>query len=334
MLQDRTKLILSDPEGNIIIATDRGAILKSDKHLSSCNPNGHIAPDELILKWTAKFPFLGKDEISAAIHDQFLINNPFPDGEATKATHILENPNKTKTVYFFLASKPQILEYFAKKRNLQLTNPHELGEIWHPVSDGLLINLPGFGEITRIKKSFIQKRYTNAVLILFILLLCATALTPVLQLRIKAISASNSFKSLAIKAEPFIKQRELLARSQQQLNTINTALGGLIVPMDILDSLSQAMPDTAHLVSLELTHESSTSDLVTVKLTGKSQNTLELIKALSSTGVFTDLKLATSVVRQPGTSQEFFSLIGNYKKQSLFEAISINTSKKEGNNEE
>lgn len=335
MFQERTKLVLVDGDGNIVTSTDRGDVIKSNKRDSPRHLDGYIAPNELILKWTSKLPPFDKDALSAAINEQFFVNNPFTENEATKAMHILDNPDKTHTVHFFIASKPQILAHYASTKNPAVSNYSDIGEVWISLSETFLINLPGFGESVRLKRASAQKKYTYAAFACLTLLACATALTPVLQTRMKAISASELLRDLAGKAAPAVKQRELFARSQQQIDTINTTLGGLIVPMSVLDSLSQAMPDTAHLVSLELSNESTSSDLATVKLSGKSQDTLELIKALSSTGVFTELKLATPVVRQPGTSQEFFSLTGSYKKQPLFEVSSINANDpdKEGKNE-
>jgi general secretion pathway protein L len=182
-------------------------------------------------------------------------------------------------------------------------------EVWAP-SERAPVVLPGFGEGARLRS---EARRRNAILTglgLILVLGGVLAVTPTLQLRMRALDASQQFAAQTRASAAVMSQRETLVEGGQDLGRLQERLQQQINHVQVLAVLTEALPDDAAVQRV-----SFRGTKLTVQ--GLTNNASNMVALLAKTPGFQDVRLPTAVTRVPGSGKESFVLEASINPQIL-----------------
>jgi general secretion pathway protein L len=130
-------------------------------------------------------------------------------------------------------------------------------------------------------------------------LLCAIALTPTAQLRLRAIEATHAYEVLQQQAAPAQAQREAYLHSVEQLTQVRGVLAERAAPLRLLQLLTETLPDGSFLHSLK-------TQGLKVTVQGMTPDAAALMQALGRVPGLREVKAPSAAVRNPGASLDSF----------------------------
>lgn len=223
--------------------------------------------------------------------------SPFPAQDLIWAHSVQRDTNGATRVHLAMASRKQAHQYMAQHATAQAESATELWAFVPGVSTPHIFT--GFGEALRHKYTLFWSRVAYALLCSILLLALAIAVSPLVQLRARAIDAATAYDTLTSQVKPQIEQKEQLLRMAEQLTQIGAVVKGRIEPLKVLDQLTQALPDDTALQTFNLQGEK-------VRITGLTPNTANLIQTLSEQPGFGQVRAPSAATRQMGTTKENF----------------------------
>lgn len=199
-----------------------------------------------------------------------------------------------------LASRKQVAEYLATKKG-RLHAAQE-PEVWALLSSGQQrVVLAGWGEVRR-EQHCAQQRRLNYLLILAILILGAgIAVTPIAQLRLRAIDAAYAYSNLQARTAPIASEREAFVKTVDRLNLLRGVLVERVDGLALMEILTQTLADDTSLNTLEVTG-------LKVKITGLTSNAASLMQQLGTQRGFKDVRAPIAAVRNPGATLDSFNI--------------------------
>jgi len=132
-------------------------------------------------------------------------------------------------------------------------------------------------------------------------LLAAMAVTPSVQLYLRAQQANQAMTSLGQKAAPAMAQRESLVRVSEQLSSLALLTAKSVPPLQTLKLITEALPDDTSLLSLQIQG-------LKVSLTGQTGNAAALMKQLGGTPGLHDVNAPTPATKPLGAPRESFTI--------------------------
>ncbi|MFZ4480374.1 MAG: PilN domain-containing protein [Rhodoferax sp.] len=258
-----------------------------------------VLPEELLLRHTLDLPKLQPTELRAALTLEVQALNPFPALDLCWTHEVGTHNNASLRVHVVLCSRKLISQQLsAVAERLKSQSP----EVWIPsVTGSGFALLPGFGENRRQRESTIW-RWASALLALLALgFVAAMAISPSVQLYLRALKANLAMTSLGQRAAPAIAHRESLVRVSEQLTALALLTQKSVSPMQTLRLITEALPDDTSLLSLQI-QESK------VTITGQTVNAAALMKQLGSTPGLRDVKAPTPATKPLGASRESFTI--------------------------
>ena len=127
----------------------------------------------------------------------------------------------------------------------------------------------------------------------------AIAITPTLQLRLRAIEAGYAYDAVQARTAPAQGQREALVRSIEELETLRTLLAELVDPLLLAEALTQTLPDDTSLQSLQVQG-------LKVTINGLTANAATLMQLLGNKNGFKNVRAPSAASRSPGATAETF----------------------------
>lgn len=269
-------------------------------------------PEDLLLRRTVPMPRLPQAALQQAVALELLARSPFAAPDLVSGWTAPAMPaTGPLAVEIILASRPQLLAWLASQSAQGSTEP----ELWCPAASGAPIVLQGFGEARRTRAHARGKAASAWLLGLAAVLLLAAALTPTLQLRARALQAVAAYDKLAHSAAPALQQREALTRSQEQLAGLAQLLADQVDPLQVLDLITQALPDDTTLGALKLQG-------LKLSLTGQTGNAAALMQRLGSHPALREVKAPSAATRPPGATRDSFAIEALVDAQALRPQIS------------
>lgn len=265
-------------------------------------------PEDLLLRRTVPMPRLPQAALQQAVALELLARSPFPAADLVSGWAVPAAAPATGplAVEIILASRPQLLAWLASQSAQGTTEP----ELWCPAASGAPIVLQGFGEARRARAHARGKAASAWLLGLAAVLLLAAALTPTLQLRVRALQAVAAYDKLAHSAAPALQQREALTRSQEQLAGLAQLLADQVDPLQVLDLITQALPDDTTLGAFKLQG-------LKLTLTGQTGNAAALMQRLGSHPALREVKAPSAATRPPGATKDNFAIEALVDAQAL-----------------
>ena len=278
------------------------ALIHDEKRASAARFEAVALPESLLLRHTLRFPKLPPGDLSAALALEIHTLSPFPMAELvwTHEPALQEaDDDRALHVHVVLTTRKLIGKHIeAIHPQLQSKTP----EVWVPrASGGGFLLLPGFGEAQRQRQSAVG-RWVSALLVLLGLgLIVAIAVTPSVQLYLRALEAQQAMAALQKKVNPLMVQRESLIRTTEQLASLTSLIGKPNPPLQTLNLISEALPDDTSLLSLQIQGDK-------VSISGQTGNAAALMKKLGGTPGLHDVKAPTPAIKPLGATRESFTI--------------------------
>lgn len=259
-------------------------------------------PESLLLRATLVLPKLQPHELLAALSLQIAGISPFTPTELVWAYEIEsrhKTPGETLSVHLVLTSRTLVARHIAQ------THPAvdiSRTEVWvsRAIGQEHLV-LPGFAESIRAHHRVVWLWVNGLLAAIAILLALAIALTPSIQLYLRAQQAQLAMSSLQQKAAPATKLRESLVHTTDQLSNLDELLGKTLPPVQVLKIITDALPDDTSLLSLRIQG-------LKVSISGQTSNAAALMKQLGATPGLRDVTAPTPAVKPLGATREQFTI--------------------------
>jgi general secretion pathway protein L len=288
------------PSGETMLSRSLGAPLQLDnKRALAARFEALLIPENLLLRRTLVFPKLAPTELAAALELEAPTQSPFPANELIWAYETKILPNAMQEVALTLTSRKLIQQHADTTHPLrQLQNC----EVWIPrfQKEGFLV-LPGYAEARRQRLGKTRRSINAALALLAIALIGALAATPTAQLYLRAREALQSMSELQKKAAPVMAQREALIHTTDQLNSLTELTGKTPPTLDVLNLITNALPDDTSLLNLKIQG-------LQVIMSGQTGNTSSLMKQLGNTAGVRDVKAPTPATKPLGATRESFTI--------------------------
>lgn len=163
-------------------------------------------------------------------------------------------------------------------------------EVWAFDSQGMPVVLQGFGEAARQRQAARGRLVVWALLLLAGLLAAAVAVTPTVQLKLRAMQAVRALAALEQQLGPVLAQREALVKAQGQRDAMRELMAERVEPLAVLDLVTQAVPDDTWVQRLQLQGAKLT-------LSGPTPNTAALMNRFSGLPQVRDVRSPLAATR-------------------------------------
>ncbi len=259
-------------------------------------------PEERILRRSWVLPAMSDAQTAAAVALELRNNSPFaPDDVVWGYSCRAAAPGGVQ-VTAVLASRAHIAQYLPQqaRRLAGLTAPAQ-PELWALATGQAPLVIAGFGEGLRERYIRQWRRVGYALLLLVCALLAALAVTPSVQLYLRARDAVAAYDAVQARTVPLAQQREALLRTSERLATVGELLARQVDPLWAMDLLTRALPDNTALLSLQLQGFKA-------NIAGQTSNAAELMQHLGAHAGMRDVRAPSAATRPLGTSKESFTL--------------------------
>lgn len=262
-------------------------------------------PDELVLRRPLQMPSIAAEDARAAVALEARSNSPF-DAEDLVWGFSLQTDKGARAVQrgeLVLASRKQIAQHLvAVQSEFHGSSVGGSGaEVWVLATHGQPVVLPGYGETARQIYCANRRRLGSLLLCTLALGAVALAVTPVLQLRSRALEAAQAHEALIKSAAPVVHQREQLLASVESLGALSELTNGRIEPLRVLDKLTQVLPDDTALQNIKI----QGTKLI---FSGQTGNASALMQLLSEVHGFKDVRAPTATTRLGNAGKEVFAV--------------------------
>lgn len=270
-----------------------------------------LLPHDKYLARTLTLPALGEAELSSALALEAQTSSPFAASDLVWGYGVQGRGEQGLRILLVMASRRQVSAFLAASSG---STDETAQELWVLEGEEALqareatapprgqpIVLQGYGEAARRQRMALGRTLRVSLLGLALVGVAALAVTPSAQLRLRALDALAQFKEVQSRTVPFLRQREALVQSAEQLNNLGELLRERVEPLRTLDLLTQAMPDDASLLSLQVQGNKIT-------LIGLAPNSALLMQKLGAEPLFKDVKAPTAAVKALGATKESFTI--------------------------
>lgn len=254
-------------------------------------------PEGAYLTRRLELPEATRQELQSAVRLEVEASSPFPPADTLWGWDARTTGSGGRIAHIAITARhlaQRALDAHAGRAGAGDATP----ELWVPLEGGYAV-LQGFGEAPRLAAQRRQTRgfaLTVGVAVLFALLL---ALTPLAQKRLQVLQANAYQVAVNERAAPVLRLRDELGR----LTTLKDALAPRIESrpdiMALLDRVSAILPDDAWIDHLEYT-------VTGVRFGGRANDASALLQALQGQAVFTNVRSASSIVRDPRSGKDIF----------------------------
>jgi general secretion pathway protein L len=254
-------------------------------------------PEEHLLVRRIMLPALSESEIRQAVALDVAAASPFAAEDLVWAYSTRRAANGMVEAQVVLASRRQVGALVGQGAGAGAATPEAWA--WQPPFAPAV--LPGFGEARRDAAARRGRRLAFGLVVGALVLAVAAALTPVLQLRMRAVEANRAMEALVKRTEPALKQRAALTEALDAGNALGEMLAQRSQPLLVLDLLTQALPDDTSLLGLTVQGNKIT-------INGMTGNAAGLMQLLSAHSQFRDVKAPTAATRPLGSPKDLFTI--------------------------
>ena len=253
-------------------------------------------PADLALTRSRLLPPLSASDLRDAVALDVRDSSPFDPADTVWGYRATPAAGGMVDVATAIASRRQVTQH------IELAAPEAAAspalETW-VLAGGAPIVLQGFGEAARARRAARGRWLVWALLLSALLLAVAMAVTPTVQLHLRALQANAAYQALQQRAGPAIAQRDELVRGREDLANLQEVMNDHVEPLVAIDMLTQLIPDDTWLARVQAQGNRFT-------LTGQTPNAASLMNALSSNPGLRDVRAPTPATRAAGANRENF----------------------------
>lgn len=254
-------------------------------------------PEELVLRRTLALPQLSDADLEAAVALDARGASPFPEGDLVWGfVRSASAGGQSLKVESVLSSRALI------GRHLDGLAPMLEGrapEVW--AGGAVPIALKGFGDEAPRRGAGLGRAATLFLVFVTLALIALVALTPLLQLRERALDAIGKNERLLKAAAPQAALRADLMRFNANLDLVGKHVAQYPNALLALDELSRLLPDDVLVNTLEFKGD-------VVRLSGQAANAARLLDLLAGQPGYVDVKAPSATTRVQGSNKEYFTI--------------------------
>jgi general secretion pathway protein L len=256
-------------------------------------------PDALVLRREVVLPASAASEVASALAWQAQALNPFAPADLAWGWRRRPGAEDTVRADIVLASRKQVAAHLESlgARIGQGASP----EAWVCPDGGAPVVLPGFGDGRRAAAERRARRLCGGLLALALLLAALLALTPSLQLRLRAADAARRHAELAGQARPVLARREALMQANEAMGRLSAILQERINPLRVLEVLTRELPDGTALQGFRMQGD-------TVTISGVTDDAASLMRRLGQQPGLREVRAPAPAMRQAGAAFETFTI--------------------------
>lgn len=257
-----------------------------------------LLPEELVLRRSLVLPRMSASLTDQALEIEARSHNPFAAGELVWGSQLRDADGGQKHAEILLAPRSHIVSYL-QARWPELVAAGRQPEVWAMSQWGVPVAIRGFGETHRLNLAGRQRRGNWALLTLALIIATAAAVTPSMQLRMRAIEAATAYEAVARRVAPLVRKRDELTALNDRISALGVASAERVDPAAVIEYLTKILPDDTYLYNLEVQSTKVTANGFTV-------DAAALLQRLSADPRLKNVRSPSAVTRQPGAAKEAF----------------------------
>lgn len=255
-------------------------------------------PDDLVLTRSLPLPRLSETHAAAAVQLEARSNSPFPPEDLAWGARVRDGAAGQQQVELALVSRRHVAA-FMQERWPELATAARQPEVWALPADGLPIVIQGYGEVHRLHAGSIARRWNWVLAAIVLALATMAAITPTIQLRLRALEASAAFEAVLRRVAPMVRKRDELAALNDKARALDLIAAERVDPAGVMAYLTQILPDDTYLYGLDVQRTKITAS-------GHTVDASALLQRLSLDPRLKNVKAPMAVTRQPGATKEAF----------------------------
>ncbi|MEW6446137.1 MAG: PilN domain-containing protein [Pseudomonadota bacterium] len=244
-----------------------------------------LNPDDVLLR-QIRLPALEPAELRNAIELEARGASPFPWADTLHGYNVRHAPDGLLDIEIALSRR-------ATEDTVDYPLLHAMGSLG-PIAMGDTTN-------SQAPETWYRDRITLALLGLLLLLALLAALTPTLLMRAEVRAGNVALERIAAATAPLVAQRDELTRIQQSLEQIQAYAQIHPIPLQLIEHITQAMPDGNWLTQMGLKSGQLTLD-------GYANDSGAIVAALEKIPGLRDVRLGSGVTRDPRNGKEIFRI--------------------------
>jgi general secretion pathway protein L len=257
-------------------------------------------PDDLLLHRTLDLPRLAQADADEAVQLEVRGNSPFAADDMVWGATTRELESGRRRADIVIASRRQVAA-FIETTCPDLAAAGVTPEAWALAGLPAPVVIRGFGEQGRLQHGAARARWDGLLLLLAGLLALFAALTPTLQLRMRALEAVSAFEALSARVAPLVRKRDEVAALNESLRLLDVAAADRVDVAGVMEYLTRVLPDDTYLYSLDIRKSKITA-------AGHTVDAAALLQRLSSDPRLKDVRAPSAVTRAPGATKEAFTV--------------------------
>jgi general secretion pathway protein L len=161
--------------------------------------------------------------------------------------------------------------------------------------------IAGYGESERLAYSRRKRVALFMLLAIAAGLLAGLLATPSLQLRERALEATQRYEQLSRAVTPQVKMRDELVKLAEQVRLLAKAADKRFDVVALLDQVTRQLPDDVVLNRFEIGGG-------IVRISGQADNAAQLLQTLGANPAFRDVRAPAGIARAPAGGKEGFTI--------------------------
>lgn len=255
-------------------------------------------PEDLVLGRSLVLPRMSEANSAEALLLEVRSNSPFPPEDLAWGSLVRELAGGQKHVDLALASRRHVSE-FMQARWPDLAAAVRQPEVWAWSGQDAPVVLQGYGEIHRLQDAAVERRWNWVLAGVALALATLVAVTPTIQLRLRALEAVAAFDAVQRRVSPLVRKRDELAGLNDKIRSLDLIAAERVDPAGVMEYLTQVLPDDTYLYGLDLQKTKITAS-------GHTVDASALLQKLSSDPRLKNVKAPLAVTRLPGATKEAF----------------------------
>lgn len=253
-------------------------------------------PADEVLTLPVQLPPLSDADRLAALELQVRVASPFEPDDLVWGWQPAAGTDDGAVVVV-LASR-RTVQSRIDQRLSSAAAPDPAVEAWAFDGSGRPVVLQGFGERARMARTGRGRLLGWLLLGLTAVLGVAAAVTPTVQLKLRAMQAQATYEALERDLGPVLAQREALVKAQAQRDALRALMDERVEPLAVLDVLTQVVPDDTWAQRVQVQGGK-------VTITGNTPNAAALMNRLSEQPQLRDVRAPGAAQRASGGRENF-----------------------------
>lgn len=254
-------------------------------------------PEDILLRRTLHVPAMSQAQIAQAVEVDLRSVSPFAAADMVWGYRAQPGQAGGMDVHVVLVSRKQAEQYIGTQQHRLAANAAP--EVWAFTPDNAPILLEGWGEARRIQHGAKRRRIGYGLLACVLCLSGAIAITPTMQLRLRAIQATYAYDAVQARTTALLGQREAFVRSIDELEILRSTLTERVDSLLLMEAMTQTLPDDTSLQSLQVQG-------LKVTINGLTANSATLMQLLGNKNGFKNVRAPSAANRSPGATAESF----------------------------